>query len=84
MKLLTEDKPSREYLYLLMTDKQIVNGKNYRREISRLSKAKTKSKARAIYYYIANPQEPTQFDYFDKMKDEEFISLRHQALALAS
>ena len=40
MKLLTEDKPSREYLYLLMTDKQIVNGKNYRREISRLSKAK--------------------------------------------
>ena len=44
MKLLTEDKPSREYLYLLMTDKQVVNGQNYRREISRLSKAKTKPK----------------------------------------
>ena len=71
MKLLTEDKPSREYLYLLMTDKQVVNGQNYRREISRLSKAKTKAKARAIYYYITNPQNPTQFDYFDKMRDQE-------------
>ncbi len=71
MQLLSSDKPSREYLYLLMTNKNVIKSSNYRREVSRLSKAKTKAKARAIYYYITNPQEPTSFDFFDGMIDKD-------------
>lgn len=71
MQILSSQKIGREYLFLLMTDESIINSKNYRRKISRLQKAKSMTKARAIYYYIANPQRTCAFDYFDKMMDLE-------------
>lgn len=71
MELLATKKISKEYLYLLMTDKTIINRKEYRREIYRLSKAKTKAKARAIYYFIANPDRTCTHDFFDGMIDQD-------------
>ena len=56
MKILATNKHSRGYLYELMTNPKVIYTENYRKEISRLNKASSISKARAIYYFIVSPQ----------------------------
>lgn len=71
MQILAKNKKSKGYLYNLMTNQSIIYNENYRREVSRLNKAKTRSKARAIYYFITNPERTCTHDFFDKMIDQE-------------
>lgn len=71
MKILANSKHSRGYLYELMTNPKVIYSENYRREIQRLNKASSKSKARAIYYYIVAPQRTCSHDFFDDMIDKE-------------
>lgn len=54
MKILAENYSISYYLYPLMTKKEYIQGKYYREEIQALTKANSKLKARAIYYYITN------------------------------
>ena len=56
MKILAKNLVSSDLLCMIMTNDKIVNGKNYRSEVQALMEAKSKLKARAIYYYIANPK----------------------------
>lgn len=55
MRILAKNLISSEFLFLIMINDKIVKGKNYRNEVQALVEAKSKLKARAIYYYIANP-----------------------------
>lgn len=55
MQILAENYSKSYYLYRLMTDREIIQGKNYRKEIEILSKASSPLKARAMFYYIKNP-----------------------------
>lgn len=55
MKILANNPLAREFLYIIMTDSKIVNGKYYRKEVEALLNAKSKLTARALYYYIVNP-----------------------------
>ncbi len=71
MIILANNKKARGYLYSIMTNPLFIYEENYRREIARLNKAKTKAKARAIYYFITNPERTCTFDHFDKMIDQE-------------
>lgn len=71
MKILASSTHAKGYLYELMTNPKFILGENYRKEITRLSKALTKSKARAIYYYIINPERTCSHDFFDGMIDRE-------------
>lgn len=55
MKILANKTHSKRYLYNIMTDKKKITDDNYRMEVDVLSKAKSEITARALYYYIANP-----------------------------
>ena len=44
-----------EELFEIMTYERIIQGKNYRKEIEILKNAKSRMNARALYYYIINP-----------------------------
>jgi len=55
MKILEKDPIASEFLYIIMTEPKFVKGENYRKEVEVLVNAKTKAKARALYYYIVNP-----------------------------
>ena len=44
-----------EELFEIMTYKRIIQGKDYRKEIEILKNAKSRMNARALYYYIINP-----------------------------
>ena len=44
-----------EELFEIMTYKRIIQGKDYRKEVEILKNAKSKINARALYYYIINP-----------------------------
>lgn len=63
MKILATNPVSREFLYKIMTNPEIVTGKNYRKEVETLINAKSKHTARAIYYYITNPNNKFGNDY---------------------
>lgn len=63
MKILTKNLVSQEFLYLIMTNKQIIKGKNYRKEVEALVNAKSERTARALYYYIVNPEGKFGNDY---------------------
>lgn len=56
MQILATNPISSELLYMIMTNPKIVAGKNYREEVEALRNAKSKTTARALYYYIANPK----------------------------
>ena len=71
MKILANNKHSRGYLYEMMTNPKVIYGQNYRREIHRLNKASSASKARAIYYFIMAPQRTCVHDFFDRMTDKQ-------------
>lgn len=55
MKILATNPIASEFLYTIMTDPNFVKGKNYREEVKALVNAKSKATARALYYYIVNP-----------------------------
>lgn len=55
MQILATNPIASEFLYIIMTDPNFVNGKNYRKEVEALANAKSKATARALYYYIVNP-----------------------------
>ena len=55
---------AKEELFYIMTDKRIIKGENYRKEVEILKNAKRKMNARALYYYIANPKEKFFHDIF--------------------
>ena len=71
MKLLSTCKHSKGYLYELMTNPKVIYHENYRKEIQRIYKSSSKSKARAIYYFIMAPQKTLTHDFFDKMIDKQ-------------
>lgn len=56
MQILATNPIASEFLYMIMTDSNFVNGENYRKEIKALLTAKSKITARALYYYIVNPE----------------------------
>lgn len=56
MQILASNQNYGEILYEIMTNSNIVNGKNYRKEVEAIVKAKSEITAKALYYYIANPK----------------------------
>lgn len=68
MKILATNPVASEFLYIIMTDPNFVKGKNYRKEIEALVNAKSKTTARALYYYIVNPDRKYLSD-MDFLKD---------------
>lgn len=67
MQILATNPIASEFLYIIMTDPNFVKGKNYRKEIEALLNAKSKATARALYYYIVNPERKymSDMDYFN-------------------
>lgn len=55
MQILATNPIASKFLYIIMTDPNFVKGKNYRKEVEALVNAKSKVTARALYYYIVNP-----------------------------
>ena len=55
MKILATNPIASRFLYEIMTDPYLIKGKNYRQEIEALANAKSKATAKALYYYIVNP-----------------------------
>lgn len=55
MLILSKNPTSKQFLYNLMTNQDIINGKYYREEIEILATAKSHLTAIAMYYYITNP-----------------------------
>ena len=67
-------KPLAEYfLYDIMTNPDIINRPTYREEVKILVNAQSKVKARALYYYIANPNEKFSSDD-EYMNDVEYYN----------
>ncbi|MBO5096019.1 MAG: hypothetical protein J6B98_04015 [Bacilli bacterium] len=65
MKILAKNPIGSRFLYNLMTDETFIKGKFYREEINALLKAKTKSNALAMYYFIVNPKDSYGFEYYE-------------------
>ncbi len=55
MRILATNPVAKDFLYIIMTDPNIIKSKNYRKEVEALVNAKSTNTARAIYYYIVNP-----------------------------
>jgi len=62
MQILATNPIASEFLYVIMTDPNFVNGKNYRKEVETLINAKSRATARALYYYIVNPERKFIYD----------------------
>ena len=71
MQILATNPIASEFLYIIMTDPNFVNGKNYRKEVEALTNAKSKVTARALYYYIVNPERKYLSD-IDFLKDYKY------------
>lgn len=56
MHILATNPIASEFLYVVMTDPKFIKKENYRKEVEALLKAKSKVTARALYYYIVNPE----------------------------
>lgn len=81
MMILAKNPIAREFLYIIMTDSNIINRKNYRKEVEALANAKSINTARVIYYYIVNPDRKFKrdIDFFknsriDYIKDDNIVS----------
>lgn len=61
MRILSKNPENKNYLCELMTNPDIVNGENYRKEIDALLNAKSSTTCKALYYYIANPDEKISY-----------------------
>lgn len=70
MKILATNPIASEFLYTVMTDPYHVKSKYYRQEIKALVNAKSKNTARALYYYIVNPEHKFYLDlhYYDDIE----------------
>lgn len=68
MHILASKPIASEFLYIIMTDPNFVKGKNYRKEVEALVNAKSKTTARALYYYIVNPKKK-YFSDMDFLRD---------------
>lgn len=62
MQILATNPIASEFLYIIMTDPNFVKGKNYRKEIEALVNAKSKATARALFYYMVNPERKYSYD----------------------
>ena len=71
MQILATNPIASEFLYIIMTDPNFVKGKNYRKEVEALVNAKSKATARALYYYIVNPDRKYLTD-MDFLRDCKF------------
>lgn len=65
MQILTNNFEKSEFLYNIMTNSKIIKGENYRAEVNSLVNATSSLKARALYYYIANPIDKYDFHFLD-------------------
>ena len=67
MKILATNPIASRFLYEIMTKTKFVKGKHYRKEVEALLNAKSKVTARALYYYIVNPERKYAYDidYYD-------------------
>ena len=67
MQILAKNPIASKFLYEIMTNNYFVKGENYRKEIEALVNAKSKLTARALYYYIVNPERKYDYDlhYYD-------------------
>lgn len=82
MQILATNPIASEFLYIIMTDPNFVKGKNYRNEVEALVNAKSKTTARALYYYIVNPKRKylSDMDFFRDCKydiEDAYISDRN-------
>ena len=70
MQILAKNPIAAEFLYEVMTTPHHIKSKNYRQEIEALTNAKSKNTARALYYYIVNPEKKFSLDlhYYDDRK----------------
>ena len=75
MKILAENPNLDKCLYEIMTDPNFVKGKNYRYEVEAIVNAKSKRTARALYYYIVNPDRKYIYDrnFFDYCDDDNYV-----------
>lgn len=74
MQILAGHTNANEELFYIMTDERIIKGKNYRKEVEALKNAKSRTNARALYYYIANPKEKFFHDvYFDSLLEDNLV-----------
>lgn len=67
MQILATNPIASKFLYMIMTDPKFVKGKNYRMEVEALVNAKSKTTAKALYYYMVNPKGKylSDMDYSD-------------------
>ena len=67
MQILATNPIASEFLYIIMTTPSFVKGKNYRKEVEALVNAKSKATARALFYYIVNPEKKysSDIDYYN-------------------
>ena len=82
MQILATNPIASEFLYVVMTDSNFVNGENYRKEVEVLVNAKSKLTARALYYYIVNPEykfsdDTSFYDDYDFFENDTFIYRRN-------
>lgn len=75
MRILAENPNLDKCLYEIMTDPNFVKGKNYRYEVEAIVNAKSKRTARALYYYIVNPDRKYTCDrnYLDYCDDDNYV-----------
>lgn len=64
MQILATNPLASTFLYEVMTTKELVKGKHYRKEIEVLLNAKSRLTARALYYYIVNPRRKFRDDRY--------------------
>ena len=72
MQILAKCPISAEYLFKIMTDPEIIEGKYYRDEVKAMVAADSEIKALALYYYIKNPKRSSRFDIFDLINKFDF------------
>ena len=82
MQILATNPIASRFLYEIMTTPYFINGKNYRKEVEALVNAKSKATARALYYYIVNPERKylSDMDFLNDYKydiSDAYISDRH-------
>lgn len=72
MHILAEHTSANEELFYIMTDNKFIKGKNYRKEVEALKNAKSRTYAKALYYYIVNPIEKFfhDSDYISSLPNE--------------
>lgn len=71
MEILSKCPVSDRWLYDVMTNTNIINGKFYRKEIELLMNAKSEVTSIAMYNYITNPKnrERNTLDFYDAIRD---------------